>query len=129
MKTFNATLIAALIAIPTAAFADGGATDHVTQNIHSVANASAVRTVSYNNDQTGGLIVVNDAAPKTRAQVLAELAEVKRLGLNLSGDRNVFVSAEQNEQIAAAGVRALNADRVASNASVATLIASPSVAQ
>jgi Domain of unknown function (DUF4148) len=129
MKTLNATLLAALIAIPTVSFADGGATDHVTQNIHSVANASAVRTVSYNNDQTGGLIVVNDAAPKTRAQVLAELAEVKRLGLNLSGDRNVFVSAEQNEQIAAAGVRALNADRVASNASVAALIASPSVAQ
>jgi D-serine deaminase-like pyridoxal phosphate-dependent protein len=132
MKTLNATLLAALIAIPAVSFADGGAEPFV--NIHSTATASEVRaqlagTRAGINEIDAGLIVVNDSAPKTRAQVLAELAEATRLGLVQRGDVTLVETPEQRAQIAAAGVRALNADRVASKASVAALIASPSVAQ
>jgi hypothetical protein len=132
MKTFNATLLAALIAIPTVSFADGGAEPFV--NIHSAATTSEVRaqlagTRAGVNEIDAGLIVAVDA-PKTRAQVLAELAEAKRIGAVQRGDVTLVVTPEQKAQIAAAGLRAINADRFASNnAAVAALIASPSVAQ
>ncbi len=135
MKNLNATLLAALIAIsasPAVSFADGGAEPFV--NIHSAATTSEVRAQLAGarlgvNDIDAGLIVANDSAPKTRAQVLAELAEATRIGAVQRGDITLVETAEQRAQIAAAGLRALNADRVASNAAVAALIASPSVAQ
>lgn len=132
MKTLNATLLAALIAIPAVSFADGGAEPFV--NIHSAATTSQVRAQLAGarlgvNDIDAGLIVANDSAPKTRAQVLAELAEAKRIGAVQRGDITFVETPEQTALIVAAGARALNADRVASNASVAALIASPSVAQ
>lgn len=132
MKTLNATLLAALIAIPAVSFADGGAEPFV--NIHSVANASDVRAQSIgtrfgNNEATGGLIVADSITPKTRAQVLAELAEAKRIGAVQRGDVTLVETPEQLAQIAAAGVRALIADRVAGSAAVAALISSPSIAQ
>jgi hypothetical protein len=133
MKTLNATLLAALIAIPTVSFADGGAEPFV--NIHSAATSSEVRAQLAGaragvNEIDAGLIVANDSAPKTRAQVLAELAEAQRIGAVQRGDVTLVVTPEQNAQIAAAGLRAINADRMASNsAAVAAVIASPSVAQ
>ena len=132
MKTLNATLLAALIAIPAVSFADGGAEPFV--NIHSAATASEVRAQLAGarlgvNDVDAGLIVANDSAPKTRAQVQAELAEAKRIGAIQRGDVTLIETPEQTAQIVAAGIRALNADRVASNAAVAALIASPNVAQ
>lgn len=132
MKTLNATLLAALIAIPAVSFADGGAEPFV--NIHSAATASEVRAQLAGarlgvNDIDAGLIVANDSAPKTRAQVQAELAEAKRIGAIQRGDVTFVETPEQTAQIVAAGIRALNADRVASNASVAALISSPNVAQ
>jgi fatty acid-binding protein DegV len=130
----NATLIAALIAIstsPVVSFADGGNEPFV--NIHSQATASEVRAQLAGaragiNEIDAGLIVVNDSAPKTRAQVLAELAEAKRLGLVQRGDVTLIETTEQRAQIAAAGVRALNADRVAGNVAIAAL-RSPDAAQ
>jgi hypothetical protein len=132
MKTLNATLLAALITIPAVSFADGGAEPFV--NIHSTATTSEVRAQLAGarlgvNDIDAGLVIAIDNAPKTRAQVLAELAEAKRIGAVQRGDITFVETPEQTAQIVAAGVRALNADRVASNASVAALIASPSVAQ
>ncbi len=132
MKTLNATLLAALITIPAVSFADGGAEPFV--NIHSAATTSEVRAQLAGarlgvNDIDAGLVIAIDNAPKTRAQVLAELAEAKRIGAVQRGDVTFVETPEQTAQIVAAGVRALNADRVASNASVAALIASPSVAQ
>jgi hypothetical protein len=131
MKTLNATLLAALIAIPAVSFADGGNEPFV--NIHSQATASEVRAQLVGaragvNEIDAGLIFVNDSAPKTRAQVLAELAEAKRLGVVQRGDVTVVETAEQRAQIAAAGVRALNADRVVGNVAIAAL-RSPDAAQ
>jgi hypothetical protein len=134
MKTLNATLLAALIAIsasPAVSFADGGAEPFV--NIHSAATSSEVRAQLAGarlgvNDINAGLII-NDSAPKTRAQVAAEYAEAKRIGAVQRGDVTLVETPEQLAQIAAAGLRALNADRVASNAAVAAVIASPNVAQ
>jgi Domain of unknown function (DUF4148) len=132
MKTFNATLLAALIAIPAVSFADGGAEPFV--NIHSAATTSEVRAQLAGaqlgvNDIDAGLIVANDSSPKTRAQVAAEFAEAKRIGALQHGDVTLVETPEQIAQIAAAGLRALNADRVAGNASIAAVIASPNVAQ
>ncbi|TAG72741.1 MAG: DUF4148 domain-containing protein [Burkholderiales bacterium] len=132
MKTLNATLLAALITIPAVSFADGGAEPFV--NIHSAATTSEVRAQLAGarlgvNDIDAGLVVAIDNAPKTRAQVLAELAEAKRIGAVQRGDITFVETPEQTALIVAAGARALNADRMASNASVAALIASPSVAQ
>jgi hypothetical protein len=132
MKTLNATLLAALIAIPAVSFADGGNEPYV--NIHSQATASEVRAQLAGsrlgvNEFDAGLIVVNDASPKTRAQVVAELAEAKRLGLVQRGDVTLVETAEQRAQIAAAGVRALNADRVAGNVAIAALTGTPDTAQ
>jgi Domain of unknown function (DUF4148) len=132
MKTLNATLLAALIAIPAVSFADGGAEPFV--NIHSIANASEVRAqaigVRYgNNEATGGLIVINDAAPKTRAQVHAEILEARRLGVLQMGEQNVIETPEQQALITSAGLRALNGAPVAMSAAVTALIASPNSAQ
>lgn len=131
MKTLNATLLAALIAIPAVSFADGGAEPFV--NIHRDATraevvAQLVGARAGVNEIDAGLIVAIDNAPKTRAQVLAELAEAQRIGAVQRGDVTLIETAEQRAQIVAAGLRALNADRVAGNASIA-VIASPSVAQ
>jgi Domain of unknown function (DUF4148) len=132
MKTLNATLLAALIAIPAVSFADGGNEPFV--NIHSQATASEVRSqaigVRYgNNEATGGLIVINDAAPKTRDQVRAEILEARRLGVLQMGEQNVIETPEQQALIASAGLRALNGTRVATSAAVAALIASPNSAK
>jgi Domain of unknown function (DUF4148) len=43
---------------------------------------------------------------KTRAQVVAELQEARRLGLLGGGERNVFPTPEQAEQIRQAGLKA-----------------------
>jgi hypothetical protein len=45
-------------------------------------------------------------AQPTRAQVLAEIAESKRLGLITHGEATVFPTAEQTEQVRQAGMRA-----------------------
>jgi hypothetical protein len=134
MKTLNATLLAALIAIPAVSFADGGNEPFV--NIHSQATASDVRAQlvgargSYgNNEATAGLIALDDAAPKTREQVRAEIFEARRLGVLQMGEQTVIPTPEQQALITTAGLRALNGTPVAASAAVAALIASPSVSQ
>jgi hypothetical protein len=47
-------------------------------------------------------------AQPTRAQVLAEIAEAKRLGLITHGEATVFPTAQQSEQVRQAGLRAAN---------------------
>jgi Domain of unknown function (DUF4148) len=133
MKILNATLLAAMFAVPAVSFADGGNEPFV--NIHSTAVASDVRADAIatrqlpfaSNDANSGLIAVSDAATKTRAQVLAELFEAKRLGAVQTGDVNVFATPAQAEQITAAGLHAIGAERTA--AASLSAIASPSVAQ
>ncbi|MGL4232409.1 MAG: DUF4148 domain-containing protein [Casimicrobium sp.] len=134
MKTLNATLLAALIAIPAVSFADGGNEPFV--NIHSQATASDVRNQAFGartsfgaTEANSGLIAINDATPKTRAQVLAELAEARRLGLTQGGDQIVVPTIEQQIAVSEAGLRAVASAPAPVNAAVAALIASPSVAQ
>jgi hypothetical protein len=136
MKLFNASLLASLIAVPAIAMADGGATDHVVPADHTQANASEVRAAVIaaranlaNNDATGGLISFTYTEPKTRAQVRAELAEARRLGLTQSGEQTVVPTLEQQVAITLAGLRALEGTPVAGNANTAAVIASPDVAQ
>ncbi|MGL5001440.1 MAG: hypothetical protein ACRDAM_00705 [Casimicrobium sp.] len=50
--------------------------------------------------------VIEAATPKTRAQVAAEFTEANRLGLIAKGDRDVFATPEQLEQVRLAGLRA-----------------------
>jgi hypothetical protein len=133
MKTLNATLIAALFAIPAVSFADGGNEPFV--NIHGQATMSDVRAAlgargSFNaTDANSGLIFINDAAPKTRAQVRAEFVEARRLGLTQGGDQSVVPTIEQQIAITEAGLRAIAVTSAPANAALAAVIASPSVAQ
>jgi Domain of unknown function (DUF4148) len=133
MKTLNATLLAALFAIPAVSFADGGNEPFV--NIHSQATASDVRAAfgargGFNaSEANSGLIAINDAAPKTRAQVSAEFVEARRLGLTQGGEQIVVPTIEQQIAISEAGLRAVAGTPAPVNAAVAAVIASPSVAQ
>jgi hypothetical protein len=47
-------------------------------------------------------------AQPTRAQVLAEIAEAKRLGLITHGEATTFATPQQTEQVRRAGLRAAN---------------------
>jgi fatty acid-binding protein DegV len=134
MKTLNATLLAALIAIPAVSFADGGNEPFV--NIHSQASAVDVRAQAVatrggygNNEATAGLIALNDAAPKTREQVRAEILEASRLGVLRMGEQTVLPTAEQQTLITLAGLRALNGTPMAGDPAVVALIASPNSAK
>lgn len=46
-------------------------------------------------------------APKTRAQVVAELAEAQRLGVVSQSETNTFPTPAQSEQVRQAGLKAL----------------------
>lgn len=135
MKTRNAALLIAMFAIPAISFADGGATEFLDNNTHVQADraqvradaVAAARTFSVNDGNIGQVEIA--AAPKTREQVLAELAEANRLGLVRGGEQSIVPTIEQQIAITQAGLRALNGTPVAANASVAALIASPDAAQ
>jgi hypothetical protein len=134
MKTFNATLLAALIAIPAVSFADGGNEPFV--NIHSQATANDVRNQAAasrssfaSTEANSGLIAINAVAQKTRTQVVAELAEARRLGLTQGGEQIVVPTIEQQIAVSEAGLRAIAGTPAPANAALAAVIASPSVAQ
>jgi Domain of unknown function (DUF4148) len=81
---------------------------------HQHETAEEVHSTRFQNFESA-MRVIDPAAPKSRAQVIAELNEAQRLGLVARGERDVFSTPEQREQIRQAGLRALEV-RVANTA-------------
>jgi hypothetical protein len=67
----------------------------------------AERSGGYSSEYEARMRFIEVPASKTRVQVVAELNEACRLGLLATGDRDVFPSFEQTEQVRIAGLRAI----------------------
>lgn len=112
--TTRTLIAAALFALAATAQAEGPI-ETWPQDFSSQLSRAEVRQAAID-ARTAGLIVQGEAMPladrfmstKTRAQVVAELQEARRLGLIANGDQHVLPTAQQNEQIRMAGLRAVD---------------------
>jgi hypothetical protein len=116
--THSLTTLLVSISLASTVFASSGSWDiapiepapREKQAVETRAEIASRRFENYE----ASLRAIEHAPAKTRAQVLAELSEARRLGLFAQGDRDVFASLEQLEQIRIAGLRAVET-KVATN--------------
>jgi hypothetical protein len=114
MNTPRTLIAAALFALTAVAHAEGPI-ETWPQDFSSQKSRAEVRQAAID-ARMAGLIAQGEATPiaerfvpgKTRAQVVAELQEARRLGLVAHGDQHVLPTAQQNEQVRLAGLRAID---------------------